>query len=268
MDTTRIDTILAEILSLDPTLKAHEADLRVLIETLDMKRPEVPLDAAFVLSLRNELTTPEKVRVESPYMHISWWAARLVPLGAVALLLFVLVPPTRTEPTPVSLPSEDPHILNIEIGGTPLPPQEYGGGAGDISAGTGLSSDSSMSMKSMESGMVERQISSEQSGSITLSPQPAGFKIQIDSVNTKAAGFVVLYAGALTTGDEPSAVSPLIYPGTTSNVPLILRERALSGESYTVQLYFDNGDRQFDPYTDTPETDTYGNMLFAQLIVN
>lgn len=271
MNTTRVNTILAEILSLDPTLNEHEADLRVLIETLETTRPEVPLDAAFVASLRNKLTTPKRVGVESPYIHISWWAARLVPLGAVALLFFVLVPPTRTQPTPVSLPSEDPRILNIEIGGTPLPPQEFGGGGESFDADP--SSDSSMSLKSMAgevSDMVESEASlQQQSRAITLSPQPAGFIVRIDSVTTESAGFVMLYSKTVHENNgQHFAVSPLVYPGTTSNVPIFLTEQTVPGTPYSVQFYVDNGDRKFDPNTDTPETDAYGNMLSAQLIVN
>lgn len=116
MDEKRIQHAVREITDLDPSLKPHEAELRVFITNMADVRPHVPLDQHFVTSLRARLMLAPRPQV-SPFMNLSAWAFRLAPLGAVALLLLMIAPPYyQTGQYEFPDPTADPRILEINVG--------------------------------------------------------------------------------------------------------------------------------------------------------
>lgn len=92
-----IETIIEELYNIDPTLKAHESELRALVVALVDSKPDVSVDDTFARELRARLLARDASSVhlvrESLGHNFSWWAFRLVPFGMVALLLFFVQKP-------------------------------------------------------------------------------------------------------------------------------------------------------------------------------
>jgi len=93
-----LEQMLRDIYELDPTLEERDGEVRTIIVALISSRPEVAASADFARRLRAELLM-EKPQLEtkvhlvhsllSPY---SPYLRYFAPLGAVAILLFMLLP--------------------------------------------------------------------------------------------------------------------------------------------------------------------------------
>lgn len=98
-----IEHILNELYAIDPSLKGREQQVRSLVVALIESRPNISIDNSFVKNLRAELLlrpvpTPQS---SSWLVHdFSWWVLRLVPIGAVALLLLMVVPKSQVPTAP------------------------------------------------------------------------------------------------------------------------------------------------------------------------
>lgn len=170
MDTKERDIIVQEILDLDPSLKPHEAHVRAIVAEMDAERPTVPLNPAFVTGLRARLMlAPRPVR--SPFMSMSTWALRLAPIGAVALFMLMLMPPSyQTGQFEFPDASSDPRIIDIHTGSdvgrysyperTALRQYEMGGGVDDTFMAT--ESGSAMNFKGADVDMTEDTIMSDE----------------------------------------------------------------------------------------------------------
>jgi hypothetical protein len=257
MDTERLNTILRELIELDPSLRSEEAQLRAYLVKLEEVKPHIILDETFVKNLRSTVVrTPKRIR--SPYMNVGWWAVRLVPLGAVALLVFTLMPaaPTPYIEESVSLPTQadDARILEVEMGGVPSTPSAdmygFGGGAADETT----AQPEMMNQKTM--------MAPSPSTAFIVEPQAPGVRIRINSITTEESGFVVVYGN-----EEIIGVSPLMEIGTTENLPINLRMRTVAGGFYRAVFHRDNGDRVFAQGSDLPAFDQFGNPIETALVI-
>jgi hypothetical protein len=97
-----IENILNDLYTLDPSLRAYEADIRALVTLLLQEKPDVRIDTNFVNNLRRKLLMQTN-EVGARVARANWqlWVFRLAPLGAVAVLLFTLLPQTNYENFPV-----------------------------------------------------------------------------------------------------------------------------------------------------------------------
>ena len=258
MTPERTEKLMEELLLLDPSLGDHEADLRMILSEFGAKRPDINLDPAFVTSLRARILLSARKHV-SPYAQFSFWAMRLVPIGAVALLLITLVPgdilhaPTemkessiRTDVPETALESDTSIPVRIEAGDAlPLPQ------SGMYKVGGSEDADSTRSMKT----------ALRESLPFTMSPQTPGPSVRIDSVSVGAPSFMVISALSPDGQEVVIGVSPLIMPGTTTDVPIYLRSQTHTGQNFTATLHTDNGNRVFTLTDDTLAIDLYGNSI-------
>ncbi len=264
MNEERTDILVQELISLDPSLASHEVELRVLMSEMLREKPEVHISDAFRTSLRARILTGKGGAVLSPYATFSWWAARLVPVGAVALLLIMLVPgdilhaPEALEESSVATDMADEdmgdaRILDVPSSGSDdaVPSQYYGmggGGSGPM-AKDSVAIESTMSMKAV----------SYSPPPFTIEPQNPGPKVTVASVSIGVTSFIAVYTYLPDGREEVVGVSPLIMPGTTTDVPIYLRAPTHVGQSYTAILHIDNGNRVFTYGEDMPALDEFGN---------
>jgi hypothetical protein len=271
MDEANRESLIRDIILLDPSLEAHEAELRMLVSELVSKKPTVEINDVFRTSLRARILTRPKKSSWTAFDGVAWWASRLIPVGALALLLIILVPGDI-----LHAPEEINDSADL-IGDAALDP--------DMIAEKGVRDTFSSEMALMESSPqpdasfgyrdapVENGLSMKMaregapSDPFIVSPQIPSPRIQIDSITTEFPVFAVVYSSKSGGEKQIEGVSPLILPGTTSSVPIYTRIPTRAYEEYTITLHRDNGDRIFNPNRDSVLFDSFGNEKSMMIII-
>jgi hypothetical protein len=251
-DVTQTDAILRELILLDPSLAPREDELRSIIAILKAEQPLVAPDAAFIKTLRERLILGHRNPVPSPYATPSWWAVRLIPLGAVALLVLMVLPERGFDSA--TLP---PEIVMDERGGDMNDVRTTESEGSESGSTMSFSSDAAFGTEGGDSPLRAKSAPSALSnetvmGPLMVSPQTPGIQVTIDSVTTPVGSYIAIY-GYRSGGEEFLAgVSPYILPGTTTAIPIYLRSRTRDGELYRAVLQRDNGNRVFTEQEDYP----------------
>ncbi len=267
MDTETTEKLVNELIQLDPTLKAHEGELRVLMNELKMKTPTVVLNTDFVTSLRARLIVAHHTK-EQGTKNLSWWMFRLIPLGMVALIVLVLVKPSpyvqeleidTPSATRVSEDVDNDSARSADMN-TMMAPEV----APPLMGGGGESADSSTGDMYMKSAPMKATAPALPSP-LSVSPQSPGASIRIDSVTLTEPGFVVVYTYLPNGREKVIGISPYLNPGTTTNIPIYLSSRTMSGGTYVVTAHQDGGNRVFTYGEDKPFLDEYRNPITQTL---
>jgi hypothetical protein len=255
------NTLLKELIALDPTFAEKEGELRVLIAHLTGKKPAVIIDDIFVHDLRERLVRSHAFPIRSPYQKMNWWAVHLAPVGALAILLLVLMPNglryfdeqnVSTEPTNL----EESFQMNV---------------ADDASFRN--SSPSAKSIPEAANDTADMSSITAQGGdTVLLSPnhfllkmQRPGVSVIIESVTLTQPGFVIIHTFGQQGIGPVVGVSPLQNGGTTVGVPIYLRNVTHHGETYYAALYHDSGNGVFSQSDDIPVIDPILGTPFSVL---
>lgn len=217
------EKIIQELYVLDPSLRELGGDVRVLVETLLSAQPTVTANQAFLDNLRRSLITRADSRHTEPtYTSISWWMVRLVPLGAVAILVLTLLPTRQFSPIDLASP-------------------ERGGGP-DMPAAT--APDASFEAESVPSMMIADEASV---------PAP----VILPAVTVDVPSFIVVHVSVNGVLGEIVGVSDLLPAGRTEGVRINLIRDISPSESLRGVFYTDDGDSVFselDLVKENPET--------------
>ncbi len=242
MERERISTILNELMAFDPSFKAHEEQIRTLILELETSQPKVLIDPAFKTGLRARLMLLP-APLHTPFSTLLWYAFRLAPIGAVALLIFTL-----TQPPPSYIQSVDPATFETAPADPTL---RYEGGTSAESLSVpqsaedgAVENDMYMQTESAMNGKRGAEVTSSPSFPFIVPPQKEGVLAKITSITAPAPLFIAIIA-SYPTGDEVIGASPLLNTGTTENIPVYLKSRIVGEGSYRAEAYRDNGDRIF-----------------------
>lgn len=266
MDTETTEKLVNELILLDPSLKAHEAELRVLMSELKAKTPTVVVNADFVTSLRARLMIAEHTNTRAS-KNLSWWMFRLIPLATVALIILVLVKPSpyvqefeMDAPSDTNVSDESARSADIQTLQAPEAPSlKMGGGSGDE---TGEAPDMYM-MKSAPMNASAPALPSP----LTVSPQAPGVSVRIDSIVLTEPGFIIVYTYLPDGREKVIGISPYLNPGTTTNIPIYLNTKTVRNGTYVVTAHLDGGNRVFTYGEDKPFLDEYGNPITQTLII-
>lgn len=215
---TNIEIILRELYALDPSLKEHDESIRPFIKSLIETHPPAQVDAAFVTELRARLL--ERAPESTPTIHhdFAWWMVRLVPMGALALLLLILAP-ERFSTTPTSVPSAAPGMM-LEVGTSLMMVEDTG------------------------------------ANSLNIAMQKPGRTFLGDYVTLAMPGFLVVHEDSEGEFGAILGVSELLPGGTSEKIPVTLSRDMKDEETLFAALYADNGDGKFNRETDTPVIDS------------
>lgn len=264
------NTILTELLQLDPSLGEHEADLRSRLALLTVHAPTVVPDPEFSRTLRERLTSVDRRPIISPYSSPAWWAVRLIPLGVVALLVLTVLPErthylpidtSSTESVPSMTDTATPEMRTFSTGAeeTTMAPASAPNTENDTAAKSTGAPVSTMQLKSVPTEPIP--------GPITISPQQPGLSVRIDSVTASVPGFVVIYSYLPDGSEHLRGISPYILPGTTTGIPVYVNTPIRGGETLVAMLCIDNGDHVFTYGTDLPVRDQSGNPVTVPIII-
>lgn len=243
-----IEKIIKELHAIDPTLLERGGDIRALVTSLLESKPEVAIDQNFILNLRKSVLnrasvhTPKSVQAH-PSRALLWWATRLAPIGAVALLFFILYPTSHTLPPAQTLP-----LNTTPQGNTTNYVQPYQAPTNSTRMETFRTSAPVHDSTATDSAL----------GSPTMMQKSAPANtsvIALDSVTLLQPGFVVIHVTTQGNFGEVLGVSPLLPVGTTSGVFISFTRPPAPGESITTVLYIDNGDGRYT------NDDTYSIVL-------
>ncbi len=259
MSNEYVDSIVRELIELDPSLSEREADLHAILTFFITKKPDITIDSTFVATLRTRLITTKKP-ISSPYTKFNWWVLRLAPIGAVALLLLVLAP-------------ERIHHLDEQLmpvmETTPVDSDEFKNNSfthDQDSVPQAKSAPESVENANADGNNMLRM--NTMGGDTDYTPPPNRFEIGqqqpgvsviLKSVTLTQPGFVIIHTFNQDGVGPVVGVSPLLSGGTTAGVPIYLRGVTHRSEMYYVGLYRDNGNGVFSLSDDTPIIDpNYG----------
>lgn len=228
-----LETIIADLYELDPTLRERDHEVRALVSILSEANPTPQIDEAFVSDLRTRLFAPRPSPFKAHH-SINWWMIHLAPVGAIAIVTLVLVP---TLMNPVE---NGENIMLTEEVALEMDVTRTAKEAGAPPADTSL-----------------MQIASDAlpPDSFMVSTQLPGDALLIDSVTLTTPGFVAVHTNARGELGAVVGTSTLLSSGTSGGIPVPLSAPAREGETYYAVLYHDNGDGIFTREMDAPVLD-------------
>lgn len=235
----QIEKILNDLYSLDPSLRERGGDIRALVVSLIEAKPPVAIDEAFVKGLRLRLLSLSSPAKPLETHDFSWWAFRLAPLGAIAILILVFLP-ELTKPTPFA------SVSAPEVTPTSAPSDEV-----VVSDVITPEKDERSLKPAVSPPKSEEKLLTMMSASanvINISSKKPGVTVSVDRVELVSSGFVVIRSGNQT--GEIIGSSDLIPAGTSGNVPVNLSRSMREGEALYATLHVDDGDESFNSLKD------------------
>jgi len=243
-----LEQILADIYTLDPSLKESDADVRLLVTALLEAKPQIAPSESFVRELRVKLQTVP-VTIAAPKPILSPWVMYLTPVGLMAVLVLVLVPDYLSAPT-------------LEYDSTPT---SLEGGVFMESMDTydakrsGGSEESDVSIMQMNTMMMAPE------DSISISTQPPGNIAFVDYVSLTSPGFIVIKSSLNGEPGEVLGVSIYLKEGMTEQIQIVLQKPMGIDQTFFAMVYQDDGDARFDLGNDTLLFDASGTMPLQQM---
>lgn len=242
-----IESILADLYELDPSLKERDAETRALVLALIAAQPHITIDDTFAKSLRDQLTRTHLHPYHAEHHSIRWWFLHLAPIGAIAVLTLTLMPNflrnTQVTHIAIDTPSEAPELYAV-------PTQKESALDASRTAHRDVDETADTSLMTLSQALPEHD-------TIVVLTQSPGTMVLIDSVTLTASGFLVVKEG---TTNRTIGSSALLSVGTTTSLPIVLTESLVVGGSYfTVLVLDENGNGELDS-TDTPVFDPYTDV--------
>lgn len=233
---TSNDTIILDILSLDPELASRESEIRDIVALFVGAKPTVEIDGVFLNRLRAHIVKrPVEGSIPSPWFQA--FIIRLAPVSAIALLVLILAPSFLTRPNEVGDSLMSVQEVSLETS-APLSAKR---------AAEGPTADM-FSMTSIENENVQEE-------SFAIGPQMPGTIVHVDFVSLHEWGFIGIHENADGVLGILVGTSTLLAPGVTKEISVSLTRPSRVGETYFGIAYKDNGDGVFDVSGDVPITD-------------
>ena len=112
---------------------------------------------------------------------------------------------------------------------------------------TAIAASDTTDLSAVEGAMVttDASMTTATNETVSVSDQPAGDSVRISSVTLSKAGWVAVRDSLRIHG------AAWLTAGTHENVSVPLLRNTTSGDKYSVVLYVDNGNKQFDMHADS-----------------
>lgn len=258
----KIEKIINDLYALDPSLRERDKDIRAIVVLLIESQPTVSADEAFVRNLRLRLLSLSS-GAGRKIPGFSWWALRLAPLGAIAILLLVFFP-ELTKPVPYGTPlTPAPSAIPLAL---EMPTPESARSLSDEKTESpGVLSVPEAAPKSLTMMAVSANF-------VNVSSQKPGSAVTIDFVEIEKPGFVVIRADKSGALGEILGESALLPAERSEKIRIDLFRPMREGETLRAALYADDGDDIFDASKDGPFLDAVTNspiyMVFTVTIAS
>ena len=214
------DKFLSDIISAYPEWRGREAELTKIIDTLADNRPVVYLDPAVKERIRTTLLSHTQSAADTPRQSLftvtpSWFLWRLAPLGAVALLIFMVVGP---EPAKTVNPTKDapPSFVATTESGM----AKSGGNVDHGVSGAPLGKGGDLSPMFATEAIGETPSVIKSVSTLTVSPRLERGEVLLPYVTMSEPGAVVLHTEPYPVWGEILSVSQPLPVGRTDNIRL------------------------------------------------
>lgn len=240
----RLEDILAEIYSLDSSLKARDGEVRTLVRELMEAQPTVAPDPAFVASLRARVLASRASPL--PAKSAPWMLPKVyfAPLGVFAVLLIIFIANPAHAPFVSQIPEPDMQEMLETM-------------AQDAEAPSARTMhEESVMMKSSlqvdEAGLAHTEL--------VVTPQLPGPTVTILKVSASLPGSIRISSPNV---PEETLGKILISAGTFENLEIILSRPSRSGETLKAELYYDPD----QPHEHLPVYDEAGNPIHVFFMI-
>jgi len=234
-----LELLLKDIYALEPALFERDDEVRALVESLLLNKPEAKVSEDFAVGLRAKLLTTKIAPALPSRPEPSPWMSYFIPLGAMATLLLILVPGYLGNQT-----NQDSIEMNSPADMYMAPEIKRSGG--------GVSEEASMMMEYVPVQLTD-------SDSLRVSNQIPGVTAVVDFVSLSQSGFVVITSNETVLGS-----SYLLFAGYSEQIEILLSHSMKASQIFSATLYLDNGDGVFDVNVDTPIYDADGLNFVSQ----
>lgn len=226
-----LEQLLADIYTLDASLREQDSDVRALVQQLLVEKPVVAVDSAFRARLRAELL--EKRPVVSPSTPLlPWWLFYAAPVGVAAVLILMLVP----EYTKTQVPFVPTTIPDVEQA-APVADEALFMNAPVVNPAAkreaGVYSKSEVSTFGADGDMVV-------SDALYIGTQEAGTLVLVESALLTTPAYVVVHE--IGQRDAVLGMSDILLPGEQLPFAITLQTPLQQGDTYEAVLYYDDGD--------------------------
>ncbi len=284
-----MEAIITDLYKLDPELASHDTEVRSLVAGLIAQQPKPVPDQVFVERLRRKLL------MSAPEPALTWQTVlwHLMPVGAVAVLVFMLVPSyTSTVPYSVVVPTAVPESASDAVQGSgedstePVPvakmvadavPAPFSATAQDESMDAAVmmemsaeaEADSESDVSPMRSLAMPTEMADPVEDTIFVVEPVEPDMVTIEYESLTEDGFVVIMSLPKRDVVGVSDLLPVNETGSTTIANLTLT----SGGLYTAVLYQDtNTDGAFDlavdRFTPNPAVDSWTEFIEVQFLVS
>jgi hypothetical protein len=242
-----LEQLLADIYTLDTSLREQDVEVRALVEQLLEEKPVVAVDPAFRARLRSELLKKQTAALPTSTPGLPWWLFYAAPIGVAAVLILMLVPEyTKTQApfVPTAVPTTEQAAPVADEAMFMNAPAEVP----STKRGAGMTSESEMSTFGMEADMAI-------SDSISIGTQEAGRVVLVESAFISMPAYVVVQV--VGQSDTVLGMSEILLPGEQLPFAINLQTPLLASDTYEAVVYHDDGDGIKDTLSDMAVSSTF-----------
>lgn len=244
----QLETLVRDVLALDPDLVEKETEVRALIVALADTKPHIIPDEAFVRSLRDQLLSSAADTKPKLVPGLPLWMVYVAPVGAVAVLVLMLLPGQ-----PVEAPTMEE---GVEIGATHLVPDADA----PREKRSGAPTDEAVSTFS------QLALPTDPVDTFALAPQEDGRAVVVEFAAVLAPSYLVVHSiNPDGTPGEIMGVSELLTPDNFAPTTIVVTPGLVADTLYTAILYRDNGDQVFTVGKDQVVYDGTGEIPQQQV---
>lgn len=258
-----LESIIKDLYELDPTLRSEDKAVRELVASLLASKPVVLPDQTFVADLRSKLMVANSTKPVNTRSVLSPWFMYFVPVGVVAILVFMMVPrPLSHQAVPTQLYEVD-ETTEIEPEYTADEPVMNSDDAVDAKRSfVAPEATPAVELRTMEMAMPAQDLDLGETFSIPT--QAPGNVVVVDFASFTEQTFLVIQKDRQGTPGEVIGVSQVLN-GQLEGIEIALMQKLLKDETYFATAYRDNGDGIYTPSKDSLVYDASGTLPLQQM---
>jgi hypothetical protein len=227
------EKIVAELIAEDPTLAPHAADLHQAVLHLRALKPQITLSETTRADIRHRLLSAvirPATRPEEAVRTFGWYFSRLLPIGALAAFLVIVLQPTAPSVTFVQESGSRPGstVSVSDTAPSAMSPRLDGATVGTTASKGG-------EVSTLMTTPPQAAVPPSESTLAVTTRRPEDQTLTIPFVSLTVPATIIVHTAPYPDGGTLIATSPLLPLGRSENVRILLPE-GFQGVSVFVSL--------------------------------